>query len=417
MAHDRSARGPARALRAAAAAASVAVSVAACAVVAPPRVPPPSALYEQAQPLAAPGVRIWGDDLDPTRAAEISASLRAGLVAEWRAAGAPPDGAALDVLALSGGGPDGAYAAGLLTGLTLAGERPDFDIVTGISVGALIAPFAFAGPDHDDELETMFTRFDTDDIAELQIFAVLQGALGVADTQPMRNQIRSLVDERLLARIAARHAAGKLLLVGTTNIDAARPVIWNMGAIAQAGATELFRQVMLASASIPGAFPPVAIPVIAGGETFTELHVDGGVTRSVFVGPPGFADAAPRNLPFPLRRTIYVIQNNSLTPNYDPAPARLATIAGRSLSALIRAQSEGDLARIAQGADAMGAEFRLAFVPPGFTPPSPTSFDRAYMTGLFNAAQEAAGGGGFGWLHAPPGLVARSRLILELSKL
>lgn len=413
MAHDRSARRLLRALGAAAAAAALA----ACAAVAPPRVPPPSALYEQAQPLMGRDVRTWGDDLDQTKVADVSAILRDGLIAEWRAAGAPAGGAAMDILALSGGGPDGAYAAGLLTGLTIAGERPDFDIVTGISVGALIAPFAFAGPDYDDELEAMFTQFDTADIAELQIFAVLQGALGVADTQPLRNQIRALVDERLLARIAERHANGKLLLVGTTNIDAARPVIWNMGAIAQAGAKELFQQVMLASASIPGAFPPVAIDVWADGRPFTEFHVDGGVTRSVFLGPPGFARFAPRALPFPLRRTVYVIQNNSLAPNYDPTPSRLAAIAGRSLSALIRAQSEGDLARIALGAEALGAEFRLAFVPAGFTPPSPTSFDRTYMTGLFDAAQEAARGGNFGWLPDPPGLVARSQIMAELSKL
>lgn len=402
--------------RMAAALAAVALAAGCGASLAPQRVAVPEAYYDIAQPVGAPDVRIWSDQFEAPVRARVEARQRAALIAQWREAGSPPEGLRQDILALSGGGPDGAFAAGLLNGWSKAGGRPDFSVVTGISVGALIAPFAFAGPDHDDDLRRIFTEFGTEDVAELQLFAVLRGALGVADTQPLRRQIAQFIDKKFLDRIAAKSRRGDMLLIGTTNIDAGRPVLWNMGAIAELGDANLFADVMLASASIPGAFPPVLIDVEAQGQRFTEFHVDGGVTHSVILGPQGAAEALPQTLPFPVRRTIYVIQNNQLAPAYVPVEPRLPAIAARSLSTLIRAQTAADLGNIYRIARAIGAEFRLAFVPPGFDAPSTTSFDTEYMTGLFKRAEEIALGG-VPWFEAPPGIIGRRTLQAELERI
>ncbi len=393
---------------------AAALALGACTSLAPLRVAPTAEFYSLAEPVGAAGSRFWGDDLTAGQLVAIEAILRDGVTRRWEAAGRPEAGIQETVLALSGGGPDGAFAAGLLTGWTEAGDRPEFSLVTGISVGALIAPFAFAGSDYDDALRIIFTETETSDVAQLALFSALRGALAVADTAPLRARIRALVDDRLIARIAQGHRDGRLLLVGTTNLDAGRPVIWNMGEIAAAGERALFQDVLLASASIPGAFPPVLIEVDAAGRRFQELHVDGGVTRSVFVGPTGAQLAAPAGLPFPVRRRFYVIQNNGLAPPYVPSPARLASIVSRSVSTLIRAQTEGDLMRIYGQARDLGAEFNLAFVPAGFGTASAAAFDREYMSALFEAAR-TLGREGPNWLPAPPGVLGRSALIERLA--
>ncbi len=397
----------------------LALALGACAAAAPMRTPPPPELYASAEPAGAAGAsrafRLWGDDIDVARREAARAYLRDRTIRHWRALGAPASGLDYDMLALSGGGPDGAFAAGLLSGWSASGLRPEFELVTGISVGALIAPFVFLGSDYDPVLRTIFTELGADSVAELQIFSALFGALGVADTNPLRLTLRRMVDEPLLKAIAEESRKGRVLLIGTTNIDAQRPVIWDMGAIAEAGEIDLFREVMLASAAIPGAFPPARIEVVAAGETFTEFHVDGGVTHSVIIGPTGVESVLPRNLPFPIRRTIYVIQNNSLFPAYEPVASRLPAIASRSLSTLIRGQSDGDLLRIALAAEEIGADFRLVFVPPGFASPSATDFDTAYMTALFAHAYADALDG-IDWLQTAPGLVGRSAIERELAE-
>ncbi len=328
---------------------------------------------------------------------------------KWEAEGSPPAGVRSDILAISGGGPDGAFAAGLVTGWTIGGGRPRFDLVTGISVGALIAPFVFAGPDYDPTLEAIFTQLGTDNVAEFAPVSALFGALGLADTTPLRRTIASYVDKRLLERVAAEDRSGRSLLIGTTDIDRSAPVIWDMGAIAKAGLIELFRDVMLASASIPGAFPPVGIEVEIDGETYTEFHVDGGVTHNVIVWPSGFDAVVSTDLPFPVRQTIWLIQNNTLTPDLPPVESDLASIAARSLSTLIRSQSVGDIEAIHRAAMTTGSEFRLVFVPAEMDIPGATSFDREAMRRLFTFARDDAADG-LDWLSGPPGLVCfRSR--------
>lgn len=388
---------------------TLALALAGCAGSPTAVAPPPATLYAEAAPLGLPAVRGWGDDLSSEQIMRSRTAVRRGLEARWIEAGRPAGGIDVDLLALSGGGPDGAFAAGLLAGWTEAGDRPEFELVTGVSVGALIAPFAYLGPDYDAELRRLITGTTTADVLDFQILSALFGALGVADPKPLRRRLEAVVDASMLEAIGREHARGRSLLVVTTNIDAARPVLWDMGAIASAGARKLFIDVLLASASIPGAFPPVPIAVEAGGERFVELHVDGGVTHSVTIGPTGLDEVLSARMPFPVHRRIYVIQNNTLTPPYEPVERSLPAIAGRTVSTLIRSQSAGDLLQIWLISERTGGEFRLAFVPPGQGAASATDFDPDTMARLYDVAFEAAREG-VAWLTEPPGVIGYGRI-------
>ena len=201
-------------------------------------------------------------------------------------------------LAISGGGDNGAYGAGFLNGWTAAGTRPEFKVVTGISTGALIAPFAFLGPKYDHVLEKVYTTSSQKDIFKKRGIAAWLFGDSMADTRPLASVIESYVTRALLDEIAAEYAKGRILLVGTTNLDSLEPVIWNMTAIAASQdprAVPLFRSILLASASIPGAFPPVMIDVNLDGAKYQEMHVDGGTIAQVFLYPPSVSIAgAPK---------------------------------------------------------------------------------------------------------------------------
>ena len=171
----------------------------------------------------------------------------------------------LEILALSGGGSDGAFGAGVLAGWTERGDRPEFEQVTGVSAGAITAPFAFLGSKYDDQIKEIWTHYNTDQLVVPQLLAGLFGGESIADTTPLRNLVAKYVDREFLKEIAAEYERGRLLTIGTTNLDAKRPVVWNMGAIARhyddPAAVQLFRDVIIASAAIPGLFPPVNIKV------------------------------------------------------------------------------------------------------------------------------------------------------------
>lgn len=359
----------------------------------PPREPaaPPRERYELAAIPGFPAVRIFHDTLTRPGPDEIRAYLR-----QRREARMPTD--RFTVLALSGGGSDGAYGAGLLKGWSERGDRPDFDVVTGISTGALIAPFAFLGPDYDEELARFYTGTSTGDVLTFTIFRALSGGTAVADTEPLRQILRREIGPEVVARIAAEHRRGRRLLIGTTHIDSQRPVIWDIGAIAATGHPEapaLIRKVMLASASIPGAFPPVLFDVEAEGEAFQEVHVDGGVTLSMFVYPRTYdVGAITRALGVPESgRHFYLIRNAKLRPDYEPPPLGLVPIAQRSVSTLIKVQTLGNLLEIEEIARRDGFRVHLAAVPDDFAVPSRELFDPAYMGALYLLGYEAAKAG------------------------
>ncbi len=187
-------------------------------------------------------------------------------------------------LAVSGGGDDGAFGAGILVGWSKSITRPKFKLVTGISTGALIAPYAFLGAAYDAKLKAAYTTISTKDIVKIPGLPTL-GSEALTDSSPLALRIAKDVNEEMLADVAAAHRRGRRLYIGTTDMDAQRFVVWNMGAIAASGhqgALDLFRKVMLASASIPGVFPPVYIEVEVDGQIYDEMHVDGGVITQVF---------------------------------------------------------------------------------------------------------------------------------------
>ena len=266
----------------------ISVALAACAP-SLARIPLPASEMEAATVLSVPAgtdeIRIWGDER-PAWVNEFLSAPDSEVKAKF------PDiyGRPHSYLALSGGGLNGAYGAGMLVGWTASGKRPQFTMVTGISTGSLIAPFAFLGSAYDRQLEEIYTKYSTDDLVKRRSLLGMVSQASAADVTPLKSVIAHYVDANLIAAIAAEHRKGRRLFVGTTNLDASRPVMWNIGAIANSsdpGAANLIREVLLASASIPGAFPPVLIHVNADGKAYDELHVDGGTTTQVFVYPTG----------------------------------------------------------------------------------------------------------------------------------
>lgn len=381
----------------------VLVSLGACASIA--RLPPPPAAEVPTLPvLGIPDARFWADgDPAPLRAymERLLERQRAGAAQQPGTA----DGAA-HFLALSGGADDGAFGAGVLTGWTATGTRPRFDMVTGISAGALIAPFAFLGPAYDDRLQELFTETAPTDVVRLgRITFALLFREAIADTSPLAGLINRHADERMLADIAAEYARGRILLIGTVNLDIGRPVVWNIGAIASSGhpqALDLFRRILLASASIPGAFPPVLLDVEIGERRFQEMHVDGGAATQVFLYPPGLA---PRSIlqrsGVERVRTAWVIRNGRVDVVASDAPRGLLSITARSAQTLLHFSGVGDLNQIYLTAARDGVHFRLQSIGRDFDAPHPTFFDTGYMRALF-AYGQARGRNPESWATAPP---------------
>jgi len=310
-------------------------------------------------------------------------------------------------LAISGGGENGAFAAGLLLGWTASGDRPEFTAVTGVSAGALVAPFAFLGPEYDEVLKVVSAELTSDQVYKKRgvIRALRTDAL--ATTGPLQALIAKYVDEEVMEKIAAAHREGRSLNVGTANLDSMRPVIWRIGAIANSGhpdALSLIRQILLASASIPAAFPPVLIQVEVGEEEYDELHVDGGAASQVFLYPVGIDyDDVLERLAVPGRPKVYIIRNSRLDPMYEQVRNKLFPIAGRSLESLVRTQGIGDLYRIYLETCRDGLDFNLAYIPADFIKESKEEFDTQYMKDLYDMAFERAEAG-YDWDKMPPEL-------------
>jgi len=369
-----------------------------------PRNALPERLVDQAEPSGLDGVRIWGD----APAAQIRGMVNREMRQRGEAAIARSNTEPVsNMLAISGGAEDGAFGAGLLTGWTAAGTRPEFDFVTGVSAGALIAPFAFLGPRYDPQLKAMFTRYGRDDILTVDLLSGIFGGPALADSAPLARLIAQYVDKRLLREIARERRKGRVLLVATTNLDAQRPVLWDMGRIAMSGdwrALSLFRQILLASASVPGVFPPVRIQVRADGQDYDEMHVDGGVTQQVFLAPAALAfgdidKAVGRRV----SRRLYILRNGKITPEWQAVDDKVFATAGRSISTLIKSQSIGDLYRIHSTTTRDGIDFNLATIPAAFNIKSEEPFDLRYMRALYGVGFDL-GKVGYHWAKAPPGL-------------
>ena len=292
----------------------------------------------------------------------------------------------------------------LWCGWTERGDRPEFEIVTGVSAGAIIAPFAFLGPKYDPQLKEIWTQYQTSEVVISSILPGLLGGPALADNAPLVGLIAQYVDKKMLRAVAHEYSRGRLLLVLTTNLDAQRPVVWNMGEIARHGtqdALELFRKVILASAAIPGALPPVSIPVVADGKAFDELHVDGGTTREVFVLPVQAPFKAFDPLyPAPPVRKLYIIKNGKVVPESEITKPKAVSIAARAILTLTKNQNLLELYRIHRLAQDAGAQFNLLAIPPAFTIKAKEFFDPEYQSALFEEGRRIGRNGG-PWMHKP----------------
>jgi len=370
-----------------------------CATAPPRKNPLPENLADQAVVPGIPRARSWGDE-------------KPKYVDHWLTA--PDDvvraafGGIMDrehyYLAISGGGANGAFGAGLLKGWTESGTRPEFTLVTGISTGGLIAPFAYLGPAYDQKLKEIYTSYSASDLVTLRSKRNIIFNDSAADTAPLRAKIAEYVDEEMMRAIAAEHRRGRVLMIGTTNLDAARPVMWHIGRIAESddpGALDLIRDLMLASASIPGAFPPVSIEVEVDGKRYEELHVDGGVTSQVFLYPIGLDWRRIERL-FNVQGSpkLFVIRNAYLQPDWTTVERKLTPIISQTISSLIRTQGIGDLFRLYLGSLRDGLLFHLAAIPEDFENTSEEPFDREFMNALYERARSMAAKG-YPWVTNP----------------
>jgi hypothetical protein len=319
----------------------------------------------------------------------------------------PSDLKDLELLAISGGGENGAFGAGLLCGWTVQGTRPTFEWVTGVSTGALTAPFAFLGPAYDPQLRTVYTGLQPADVLRARWFTAALFSDAMADNSPLFKTISRFLDERMVADIARAYDQGRLLLIGTTDLDAQVPVIWNIGAIAKSGhprSIEVIRKVLLASAAIPGAFPPTMIEVTVDGKPFEEMHVDGGAYAQTFLYPATLTAQRRKRLAAHQRVTnveAYIIRNGRLDPEWAVTERRTLGIAGRAISTMISASGINDVIRIYNTTQDDHIGFNLAYIGRDFDKTLPQPFDPGYMQALFDYGYQKAVHG-YDWAKSPP---------------
>jgi hypothetical protein len=314
----------------------------------------------------------------------------------------PPD----NYLVLSGGGDDAAFGAGLLVGLSETGRRPAFTVVTGISAGALLAPFAFLGPEYDPLLKELFAKLGPQDVFKTRPILAGLTSDALEDTSPLKKLIAKYVNGAIVQRIAEEYRHGRTLVIVTTDLDAGLPVVWDIGAIANSGnprAVALIQQILLASASIPAVFPPVMFNVTVDGVPHQELHSDGGAMQQTFLYPQTLdvvqlaAESGPRP------HNAYIVRNARLKVEWRQTQRSTFAIATRALRTITTGSGDSDLYRIFALAKRDGIGFQLAFIDDEFTTPHPdTEFDHDYMMKLFDYARNRADAGD-AWQSAPPG--------------
>ncbi len=362
---------------------------------------------DRAEPLGMSHVRAPSGSISPHLQADITASLEQELPGYFEDENGQRR---YNALALSGGGAHGAFGAGFLVGAAEAGYRPRFKLITGISTGALIAPFAYLGPEYDHQLKEAFTMVNTKSIMEVSAASVFGGE-SFATTGPLENLIKMYFNGEFLKAVAAAHNQGRRLYIGTTNLDTQRLIVWNIGLIANSGspfALELMQKVILASASIPAAFPPVMIKVEADGEVYDEMHVDGGTrTQVFFYGGTLDLQAAARSAGFDdssYLGNIYIIRNGRLSPEPKIIERKLMDITGRAIDTMIKSAAVSDLYRIYAFAQRENVNFHYIDIPDDLVIVEEEAFDPVAMNALFDAGYEL-GLSADPWEKAPPGFL------------
>jgi predicted patatin/cPLA2 family phospholipase len=347
------------------------------------------------------GIRVWGDGIDPEfQAALIEAGRSHPVLADTQS----PEGPGIGGLVLSGGGDGGAYGAGVLCGWTDRGDRPRFRMVTGVSTGALIAPAAFLGPKYDHVLR-FYTEISPKDIQRQRSIIDWLRYDSAFDNGPLIKTIARIITDEMINDVAVEHNKGRRLYIQTVDLDAQRAVVWDMGAIANyrtPEARKLFRQVMIASTSIPGAFPPQFIKVKADGKVYDEMHVDGGTVSQMLMSTlPINLQTVQKDLRQDFRPRIHVIRNASISPSWSMVVPKLFPIAGRAVSTMIKAQGQTELSLMYFEAQRAGMDYYLAYIPDSYERKNPEEFDTDEMNRMFKVGYEQ-GKNNTAWQTAPP---------------
>lgn len=312
------------------------------------------------------------------------------------------------ILCLSGGGSYGAYTAGILYGWSRRGDRPQFDVVTGISTGAIIAPLVFLGPKYDDQIKDFYTTVQSRDIFNLRAVRGIFSE-GLADNSPLSRKVEESLTPEVVTEIAAAHAQGRRLYIGTTELEGRRFVTWDIGAIASRGMPEdltLIKHILLGSSAIPGFFPPAQIPVEVDGKKYVERHVDGGVSQALFLQYPYLPPELDND---PIATSlygsdVYAIVAGKLYADAEVIRRRSLRIAGTSVSSVIYAQTRGDLVRIWTICKLTGMNFHMAALGAEFKIPLPaTKFEPEEMIKMFNEGVRQIQSGDT-WRKTPPGV-------------
>jgi predicted acylesterase/phospholipase RssA len=316
-----------------------------------------------------------------------------------------------NVLALSSGGLYGAYSTGFLAGWSAAGTRPEFDVVTGVSTGALAAPFAFLGQEYDNRLQRLYTGIRAEDIFRIRTWVTIPFKDSAASSAPLRELIESQISPDLMERLVVEHRKGRRLYIGTTNLDTRRLVVWDMGAIASIPSPEgcrLFRDVLLASASVPGMLPPVLFNVEVDGKPATELHVDGGVSSQIFVPSLVFRAAAheipPKSPVVPgATGNLYVVVAGKLYPDAGTTRQKVLPILGATTQSIMYAHCRAELMSLYGQAQMSGMQYHLTALRQDILVNVETlmSIDQKEMTKLY-ADGIRDGVAGPAWRYAPP---------------
>jgi predicted acylesterase/phospholipase RssA len=355
--------------------------VAACSSI--PRAPAPPTPEASVAPVGFPAsVRRLGTDRD-FLLKHADETLRRLRLAK---AGAP-----ICILALSGGGAGGAFGAGALVGMSRRGDRPQFDVVTGASVGALIAPFAFLGPSWDGELIEAFDSDRAEHLLQPRGLSFLFRP-GYYRSEPLIDLVDHFVTDRLVKAVADQAAQGRLLLVATTDLDKEEAVIWDIGAIAAQGgpkARELFRDVLVASASIPGLFAPVLIHVEGEGKAYDEMHADGGATQSFFVTSE-IMQVEARHFPALDGARVFVLINGQLSVHPETTPQVPFSVLMRSFSAGLMSASRKTLELSADFAQRYQMEFHFTYIPERHAFAGPLDFSHDAMHAIFDYGAHCA---------------------------
>lgn len=371
--------------------------------------PPPSAVENKIQVPGFHDIRAWADEYSPSLEKSAVVALQ-----QEKAANHGSYQPTLNALALSGGGSDGAFGAGFLCGWSKTGTRPMFKLVTGISTGSLIAPYAFLGPTYDERLKRVYTTISDDKIYKrYSLVTIFMSVIGLdslssmADNAPLSELIKKEIDADMLKKIAIEHRKGRRLLVGTTQFNAQRLVIWNMGEIATVGTPEalaLFQKILLASAAIPVTFPPQYFKVVAEGKLYEEMHVDGGMEAQVMLYENAilpFAQAGKNQNRIDRPRRLYIIRNEKIYPEWENVKPILKYMAVRSIDSLTKSQGIGDLYRLYTYSQRDNIEYNLIYIPANFNEREKTPFDNHYMRKVF-ALGYRLGRSNKAWQHYPP---------------